>query len=496
MKNIDFLKRNLVPFIVLCSLLSSCTSKKKEKESFDYPLLQKNEALSLAGNYEKALELNREYLHLAQKNGYTDGAALCYINIANLSIIVGNYEKGLVFLKKAESLLNKSDNEALKARVFQEYGQMSKVARLHKTALEYNAKALYHTRKCSVEDQKKYILTKVFSNRADFLYEAKQSDSALIYFHKAMNIENTDLINSLIAKHHMFYTKQIDSVNFYLERALILANQRKEILDSRRGQVYRIAGDYYRTREKDAFALTYYQKGLDIYIKTRKVYNIPFIYEAMADTYGYLGDKEKQAEFNNKFTHAKEQLSKNQNNTVNLLIDKLLTEKEVSAQTFKFNVIIFSGLVLLLIILAGFLLYKRLKHSKKQIINETADLKNSITLLQSENENLSHKIIENNNELILLAKNNDSSFLTRFQEIHPDFIETLLKRNSDLSSTDLWLSAMISLNFSSKQIAAIMSIEHKSAQQKKYRLRKKLNIPSEEDFFVYFQKLENNESTE
>lgn len=494
MKNIDFLKRNFALLVMLCSILSNCTSKNQEKESFDYPLLKKNEALRLAGNYKQALNLNREYLHMAQKNGYTDGAALCYINISNLSVTVGNYEKGLVFLKKAEALLKESDNEALKARVFQEYGQMSKVTKLHKTALEYNAKALYHTKQCSVTDKKNYDLQKVFSNRADFLYEIKQNDSALMYFHKAMNIDNTDLINSLIAKHHMYYTKRIDSAKFYIDRALALTNQKKGILNSQKGQIYRIVGDYYKAKEEDSLSLDYYQKGLAIFIKTHKVYNIPFMYEAMAETYGYLGDKEKEAEFNNKFIHAKEQLSNIQNDTVNQLIDNLLAEKEVSAEAFKFNTIIFSVLILLVIILITFLLYKKLKHVKKEIINESADLKNNIVRLQNENEVLNNKISENNEELIHLAENNDSSFLTRFQEIYPDFIDALLKRSSDLSSADLLLCAMIKLDFSSKQIASNMSIEHKSAQQKKYRLRKKLNIPSEEDFLVFFQKLEYGES--
>ncbi len=38
MKNIDFLKRNFVLLIVLCSILISCTSENQKKESFDYPL--------------------------------------------------------------------------------------------------------------------------------------------------------------------------------------------------------------------------------------------------------------------------------------------------------------------------------------------------------------------------------------------------------------------------------------------------------------------------
>lgn len=497
MKNIDFLKRNFAAFIVFyCLLLNSCTQQNQRKENFDYPLLQKNETLRLTGDYQKCFDLNQEYLHLAQKSGYRDGQALCYINLSNISAAIGNYEKGLVFLKKAEAMLKGSANEALKARVFQEYGQMSKVTRLDRTALDYNAKALYYTRKCSETDKKKYFLQKVFSNRADFLYEIKQNDSALMYFHKALRVDNSDLSNSLIAKHHMYYTKQMDSAKFYIERALAFPDQQNGMRNSQRGQVYRITGDYYKAREDDSLSLKYYQKGLAIFIQTRKVYNIPFIYEAMAETYGYLGDKKKEAEFNEKYIHAKEKLSQDQHHTINLLIDKLLAEKEVGVQTFKFNTIIFAGLIVLIIMLVVLLLYKKLKNTKNQLIKENSNLKEYKMNLQTETEVLSNKVSESHNELMHLLQSNDSSFLTRFQEIHPGFIEKLLKRNSDLSSADLRLCAMIRLDLSSKKIASYMSIEHKSAQQKKYRLRKKLNIPSEQDILIFFLELENKDAND
>lgn len=489
--NIDFLKRSFallaVPYMVL---LVGCTNQNQLKEDFDYPLLQKNEVLRLAGNYEKCLVLNQDYLHKAQRSGYKDGEALCYINLSNISAAVGNYEKGLLFLKKAEALLKETHNEALKARVFQEYGQMSKVTKLGRTALDYNAKALYYTRKCSMQDKKEYMLKKVYSNRADFLYEVKQNDSALIYFHKAMSIDDSDLINSLIAKHHMYYTKRMDSAKYYVDKALVLMDKEKGNLDSQKGQVYRVVGDYYKFLEKDSLSLIYYQKGLDIFIRTHKVYNIPFMYESMAETYKFMGNKEKETEFNDKYTHAKEQLSQDQHKTVNLLIDKLVAEKEVRLETVKFNSIIIVILIVLILFLVAFLLYRKLKRAKGQLIEESSSLKHQTEYLQHESKVLSGKMKDGHKELMTLAQMNDSSFLTRFQEIYPGFIEMLLNKYNDLSAADLKLCAMIRLDFSSKEIASYMSIEHKSAQQKKYRLRRKLNVPNEQDFLDFFLELE------
>jgi DNA-binding CsgD family transcriptional regulator len=92
-------------------------------------------------------------------------------------------------------------------------------------------------------------------------------------------------------------------------------------------------------------------------------------------------------------------------------------------------------------------------------------------------------------ELVVLAKQNDSTFLTKFQELYPGFIDRLLEINPNLVSSELAFCAMIKLNFTSKEIANYTFIQHKSVQQKKHRLRKKLDVPTNQDLYVFFQNL-------
>jgi DNA-binding CsgD family transcriptional regulator len=46
---------------------------------------------------------------------------------------------------------------------------------------------------------------------------------------------------------------------------------------------------------------------------------------------------------------------------------------------------------------------------------------------------------------------------------------------------------MLKLRFSSKEIANYTFVQHKSVQQKKYRIRKRLNIPAETDIYDFFE---------
>jgi DNA-binding CsgD family transcriptional regulator len=91
-------------------------------------------------------------------------------------------------------------------------------------------------------------------------------------------------------------------------------------------------------------------------------------------------------------------------------------------------------------------------------------------------------------EVIQLAKENNSEFLTRFHEYCPRFSEELLKI-SPLKISEIRFSAYIYLNFSTKDIAGYTHTSVRTVQTKKYNLRKKLNIPGDMDIYVWFSKL-------
>lgn len=489
MINIRFLK-NVFFIIIIFLFANSCTSPDMSAKKFDYPLLRDNEILRLAGSYRKCMLLNEEYLEKAKKSGYKDGEALCYINLSNICVTIGNYKKGFIFLKKAEVTLKNSENKALKARLYQEYGQLNKVTGLHKNALKCNSKALYYTKNCTQEEEKRYFLSRVYANRADFLYEINRIDSSLIYFHKALKVENTSLINSMIANHHMYYSGNLDSTKFYIDKSLKLIDKDTLISNAQDGIVYRVAGAYYGELGNYMESTDFYKKALNVFLKTHRVYNIPFIYESIAEAYKGMGDKQREKEYENKYLDAKVKLSQDQNETVNLLVDKILSENNDYVEGLKQRLFLIVFLFIIVLTAVFVLKYKNLNYKKSKLSEETVILKNQTELLTNETEVLAGKVNESFSDLIMLAKRNDSFFLARFQEVYPEFIEALLNINETLSGADLQLCAMIKLNFSSKEIATNMSILHKSAQQKKYRLRKKLNVSSDQDLYTFFQGLD------
>jgi len=77
-------------------------------------------------------------------------------------------------------------------------------------------------------------------------------------------------------------------------------------------------------------------------------------------------------------------------------------------------------------------------------------------------------------------------FKIRFQTLHSNFFDKLMAQNDSLTNNELRLSALIKLNLSMKEVANILGISAESVKTARYRLKKKLNLPSElglNDFF-------------
>ena len=85
--------------------------------------------------------------------------------------------------------------------------------------------------------------------------------------------------------------------------------------------------------------------------------------------------------------------------------------------------------------------------------------------------------------------NNWEKFSEHFDELNNDFIKKLFSRFPNLSKTELKLSAYLQLNLSTKEIAQLLNISVRGVEIARYRLRKKLNIPTEESFASFFIKL-------
>jgi tetratricopeptide (TPR) repeat protein len=117
---------------------------------------------------------------------------------------------------------------------------------------------------------------------------------------------------------------------------------------------------------------------------------------------------------------------------------------------------------------------------KKSIEN----LSNSSTINTNDIANLRDLVFSN-----LKVTEERKDFNIYINNLHEDFFTNLSSRFPQLNENDKRLAAFIKLNYSTKEIASILNITTKSAELKRYRLRKKANIPESIDLNQYFSNL-------
>ena len=80
---------------------------------------------------------------------------------------------------------------------------------------------------------------------------------------------------------------------------------------------------------------------------------------------------------------------------------------------------------------------------------------------------------------------NWEQFAHHFDKVHTDFLVVLKNRHPNLTANELKLCAYVRMNLSSKEIAQLMNISIRGVEIGRYRLRKKLGLPTEMNLFEF-----------
>ena len=113
------------------------------------------------------------------------------------------------------------------------------------------------------------------------------------------------------------------------------------------------------------------------------------------------------------------------------------------------------------------------KHSEMiENIQDVLTSENEITQLKSKIK----KVIKTST----ISKNEWQSFEKNLVKSHEDFVERLTERYPSLTPKDIKLCIYLKMNLSSKEIAPLMNISYRGVELHRYRLRKKLDISSDE----------------
>jgi len=82
------------------------------------------------------------------------------------------------------------------------------------------------------------------------------------------------------------------------------------------------------------------------------------------------------------------------------------------------------------------------------------------------------------------------NFTKHFDKVHSDFVVNLKEKHASVTGNEIKLCTYLRMNLSTKEIAQLMNISVRGVEISRYRLRKKLQLPSEVNLFDYLISLQ------
>lgn len=127
---------------------------------------------------------------------------------------------------------------------------------------------------------------------------------------------------------------------------------------------------------------------------------------------------------------------------------------------------------------------------KNEAMKELKEKVNSIRQKNGDDINRALQKLQNMVDYSFALDEDWEEFQIYFEEVHSGFFDVLKEQYPALTPNELRLSALAKLNLSIKETATIMGITPNSVKTARYRLRKKLDIETEESLTEFMMQVE------
>ncbi len=260
---------------------------------------------------------------------------------------------------------------------------------------------------------------------------------------------------------------------YYFARKSIDIRPKKIPEDKSMIDNYSVIGKYYQYRNDDENAVKNFHKALKIGKRIGIELNVISIYESLRDIYRKKKNKDSADFYENEIKLYNLRVLQSKYNSLQEVISKDDQEQKQSSDR------LFLILGIALILVSGISLFLYFKFKKKKEAEEKTASEPQVNI------NL-HEAYKN---LIAFLENKDPGFMFAFEDVFPGFSEKLLNVNPDLQQSEIEFCALLKLKLTTKEIAKYTFIETRTVQNKKYRLRKKLEIPQQTDIYHWIDSI-------
>jgi tetratricopeptide (TPR) repeat protein len=481
---IDRMKRTKLSLTVLSLFLISIPvfagfgfifSQQNSEPQID-KLLERADSLYLDESFDNALEIYRETKELSQEKNYSKGLTLSYLGLSGVYFMKGKLDVSTSYLLKAKAESYASSDPKVGYTIHFWEGLYHHALGLYDDAINRYKDAIEISHNIEDEEDRLNKIFGAYVNIGDIYQLKKESDSALYYYKSAYYSPTTNLNNkftSAISISELHIEKnQLDSGRIYLKYAEQFSKEMNTNLS--KALLEEISGKYYLAKEDFTSAINSFETAIELNKKINRPRAV--LYKLISETYQKNGEAQISNSYLIQYVSIRDSLeeARKGNIRVPMMLAQVDGEKKAEkASSYLVLVFIGSGILVIAVLIWVYFFTK--KQRKKS--------------LKGKKENLQLKKKLNNafEEVVELANANSPNFLSRFIEVYPEFYSELVNDYPDLTTADLKLCALMKLDFSTKEIAEMTFSSLRTVQNRKYKLRKKFGLTTEENLNQWIQ---------
>jgi len=516
----------------------------------NYSLGIAENAASIADYYiiYDSVDRAKEYYLLAVKQfdilEMPQQVAGIYMVLGNIYLIQNKYSDALIYYQKCQRIGEEGNFKIILTRVFNNTGLIYSNLGETDKALEYFLKAYTGFKSLDFKED----LARSVSNIAD-IYLAKGQDSlALQYYseglklHKEMgNLIDASFIYIEIGNFQFSKGNLQQALDNYEEAFRLIDNPNVDYLGPKSMAVVSVLGNLGRVQNRmgnKKKAIDYLKQALILAKQNHYLNWIEFCTQELSQVYESKSEYKKSLDYYKIYKQYADSIL-NEGNIKKITqmemqfdFDKKTKERELEdarketvqqRKEFIYIIFISLGVLIAIIILLMYIGQRRktariellrqnlkLKHEKLELELEhrNKELATNVMYLLQKNEFITstaetlakaqlsfkkenQKLIQNIIRGLLLNSSKDvwKEFEIRFQEVHSDFYENLNKRFPDLTPNERKICAFLRLNMSTKDISAITYQSLRSINMARFRLRKKMELDTDENLVVYLSQI-------
>lgn len=283
------------------------------------------------------------------------------------------------------------------------------------------------------------------------------------------------LYHSNLGIYYMGYNQ--DSSAYHARKSISLQPKGLEQNDVIMLRNYLSLGKVYAQKKEYDKAIEFLNKSEALAIEIGENVNLKETYSTLIEVAVEKGDDALLKKYRGRLQSLKLEQIEAKNKSLHQIIEKRkLKQSEIDNQNkkaFSKWILIIIGISMVIIVLA-IILYRNKIHAKYEQLSKD---------YLEDNEIVEEDKLAIYNEVIELVKKDDPAFMVSFNDAFPHFTNNLLKINHNLAKGEVEFCALLKLNLTTKQIAQYKVLQPRTVQNKKYQIRKKLNIPNNIDIY-------------